>query len=70
MTNPLPQPTRSEALNQKPPVADDDHPSLAEQIRAWLNKDGKVPGYYGSDSVAQRTAKLEHALSALSRLEF
>lgn len=70
MIDPLPQPTREEAHNARPPVADDDHPPLEEQIRAWLRKDGKTPGYYGADSVAQRTARAERALVALAALEF
>jgi hypothetical protein len=68
--NPLPEPTYEEAHNARPPVADDDHPPLDEQIRSWLRKDGKTPGYYGADSLQQRTAVAEHALGALMRLEF
>ena len=67
--NPLPQPTLAEALGD-PGEATDDHPTLAEQIRAWLEKDGKVPGYYGADGLADRTKKLEDAVRTVALVEF
>lgn len=67
MKNPLPQPTKEEALNRKKPVTDS-HAPVETQIKRWQKKDGKVPGHYGADCAA-RVEALENAVLALGRTD-
>jgi hypothetical protein len=63
--NPLPQPSRDEALNDETPV-EDEHPPTEKQLKTLMKKDGKLPGHYGADAeLAARINQAEEALLAL-----
>lgn len=63
--NPLPGPSKKQALNDEPPVKDE-HPSTKKQLKNLTAKKGKLPGHYGGDfTLEERITTLETAVLAL-----
>lgn len=63
--NPLPGPSKKQALNDEPPVKDE-HPSTKKQLKNLTAKKGKLPGHYGGDfTLEERITTLEAAVLAL-----